>query len=275
MRTAHYSTTPDIQQLVQHALGSLSEKVAHDKLAAEASHQTSADDDDDKDDKKKDADCGPSKMAMAALDKTASELCAALDFAAAHLAKQADFTALPAGAGPVSTGGTLSHDPGQAHQQPAKPRVNADGSLVNTLEQPPGGGAVQHHAVSGGKVASAARRATKLASGGQVGTAPPITEGGTAAPVPAHGRIQGDEALQSNRAAIDLTARQAYAGRKKDLSQYLREPAMNAATDKVLHNAFNHTDEAGAKISSAQATLQLAAQSALLAKVAKSTRAGK
>jgi hypothetical protein len=70
--------------------------------------------------------------------------------------------------------------------------------------------------------------------------------------------------ISDNMAAINYTRRQAKADPKRDLGQILTEPALSAATDKTLNEAFNHTNEAGAKIASAQLTKTAAAHALLL-----------
>lgn len=54
--------------------------------------------------------------------------------------------------------------------------------------------------------------------------------------------------IGSNEAAIAYTKRQAKMDPKRDLGQLLVEPALSSATDKVLEQAFAHTNEAGAKV---------------------------
>jgi hypothetical protein len=85
---------------------------------------------------------------------------------------------------------------------------------------------------------------------------------------PAGGMPQGPSSLiGSNEAAINYKKQTAYSPRKSELAQYFNEPALSAATDKTLNEAFAHTPEAGTKISSAQ-LLKSASARALLAKLA-------
>jgi hypothetical protein len=262
MNGTHYATSPDIQGLIQNAVASLGEK-----LAAEAAHQ-SGKDDEEKSKKEKDA-CGPDKMAMARFTKEASALCAALDFTAVHLSKQANLAELPPGAGPVQASGTLSHETGAAHLQTPKSKVKSDGALLTTLEQTPGGGASQGSALSAGnsKAAHVFNLARKLANATGPGTTPAITDGAQRAPVAAGARPQLDSLIGSNSAATNFTKRDAVSNRKKDLSAYLTEPALNTGTDPVLAHSFAHNSEAGSKLSSA-GVLKVAAQTALLKKKA-------
>jgi hypothetical protein len=58
--------------------------------------------------------------------------------------------------------------------------------------------------------------------------------------------------IASNEAAINYTKGQAKADPKKDVNQVLNEPALSAAHDRVLNEAFVNTGAAGVKISSAK-----------------------
>jgi len=72
------------------------------------------------------------------------------------------------------------------------------------------------------------------------------------------------------RAVANFTRREAKAPMKREMDQYLDEPMMSESTDKVLANVFGHTDEAGAKISSAQEVSKVAAARALMRQLAES-----
>lgn len=73
--------------------------------------------------------------------------------------------------------------------------------------------------------------------------------------------------ISSNQAAIDYTKRQAKADPKGDVGDVVTEPAQSASTDSVLNQALTHTNEAGAKIASADLT-RLAGARAVLTKLA-------
>ena len=66
----------------------------------------------------------------------------------------------------------------------------------------------------------------------------------------------------------DFTRRDAKAPVKAEMKQYLNEPMMSADTDKVLANAFGHTGEAGAKISSVQEVSKVASVRGLMRQLA-------
>lgn len=68
----------------------------------------------------------------------------------------------------------------------------------------------------------------------------------------------------------DFTRRQAKAPMKQEMRQYVDEPMMSESSDKVLANAFGHTDQAGAKISSAQEVSKVASARALMRRLAES-----
>lgn len=99
---------------------------------------------------------------------------------------------------------------------------------------------------------------------------------------PAGGAPQGPTGLiGSNESATNYTRGQAYGNRKEDLKKYFDEPAMSAAHDSVLQDAFQHTGAAGPKIASAQpdapspvaGSVKTAAARALLTSLAKSAEA--
>lgn len=76
---------------------------------------------------------------------------------------------------------------------------------------------------------------------------------------------QKSKMLSSNQAAIDYTKRDAKADPKSDMGDVLKEPAQTDSTDKVLDETLEHTDSAGAKISS---ITRVAAARAILSKLA-------
>lgn len=79
--------------------------------------------------------------------------------------------------------------------------------------------------------------------------------------------------ISSNQAAINYTRAQAKRDPKSDMGDVVSEPALSAARDKTLNMVFQHTQEAGAKISS-DLTRTAAAQ-ALLSKFAAEAAAKK
>ncbi len=58
----------------------------------------------------------------------------------------------------------------------------------------------------------------------------------------------GRELISSNESAINFTKGQAKAGQKKDVGQYLDEPALSAASDPVLQKTLDNASAAGVKI---------------------------
>lgn len=82
---------------------------------------------------------------------------------------------------------------------------------------------------------------------------------------PVGGQPQGSTHLvASNEAAINATKGQAKEKAKQDVGKVVEEPAQSAATDKTLGQAFEHTEQAGTKISS---SMKSAAARALLEKL--------
>lgn len=116
------------------------------------------------------------------------------------------------------------------------------------------------------KLAEDAINPAQISAGKEV---PPDTSAsGESGGAPLGGLPQGPTSLiASNEAARDYKKQQAHNPRKAELAQYFTEPALSAATDKTLHEAFAHTGEAGVKISSQQ-VVKTAAARALLMKLA-------
>ena len=118
-------------------------------------------------------------------------------------------------------------------------------------------------------------------SGGQApaqGATPPpgaVASGEGAPSEPADVNSQKN-LISSNEAAINYTKKDAKGDPKSDLKDVLTEPALSAGTDKTLQQTLDHTEQAGAKISSAQkvpqpeinATAKVARARAVLAKLA-------
>jgi len=93
---------------------------------------------------------------------------------------------------------------------------------------------------------------------------PETSAAGEAGGAPAGGQPQGPTSLVgSNESAINYTKGTAKAPVKGQLASYLTEPALSAAHDSTLDKAFDHTGQAGVKISS----LRAAAARAVLSKL--------
>jgi hypothetical protein len=75
-----------------------------------------------------------------------------------------------------------------------------------------------------------------------------------------------DRVPATAQGVADETRRDAKSVPKQEMGKLLDEPMMSAAHDNVLQQAFTHTNEAGAKVSSAQ--VKLAAAKALLSNLA-------
>lgn len=103
-----------------------------------------------------------------------------------------------------------------------------------------------------------------------VGDTPPdgaVASGEGAPAEPSDVNAQKRKMISSNEAAINYTKRDAKADPKSDLGDVIEEPALSDNTDKTLDMVLDHTDQAGAKISSAQLA-KLAAARAVLSKIA-------
>lgn len=80
---------------------------------------------------------------------------------------------------------------------------------------------------------------------------------------------QKKKMVSSNEAAINYTKRDAKADPKGDLGDVLNEPALSASTDATLDKTLEHTDAAGAKVSSVRQSLsKVSAARATLSKIA-------
>lgn len=273
---ANTFSTPQLKELA----ASVRQKTAmRVKLAEEAKKQVSDEDANGEDAnlKKKNSNdyCGPDGKMAHVTTKQAEDLASALDYVAVVLDKQANFTEPPPGATAAHTSGTQSGQMGHStHNAVHPPKVDHVGKLENTEHKKPGGSATQGSALSAGTGKVAASTLNRIRSVVQKqaaegpGETPPVTDGSQAAPVPANANPSNDAGVQNNEAAINLTKGQAYANRKTDLKNYLNEPALSAKTDPVLQQAFSYTGQAGTKISSAQALLQVAASRAMIQKLA-------
>lgn len=159
--------------------------------------------------------------------------------------------------------------------------VGGGASLMkNDLDRAPGGSGNQQTALPGGpalktagapidlilklakeKKAEDALNPAHISAGR---TTPPDTrESGQAGPASPH----GSSMVGSSQSVTNLTRREAKAGPKADMRAYVDQPALSAAHDHVLQNAFAHTGQAGAKIAgadSAQAAVKTAAARAYL-----------
>jgi hypothetical protein len=78
----------------------------------------------------------------------------------------------------------------------------------------------------------------------------------------------GSAMVGSNESAINYTKQQAKAEPKRDMSAYVSEPALSSAHDNTLQQAFSHTGDAGVKMSSADAAMQVSRARALLESIA-------
>jgi hypothetical protein len=114
------------------------------------------------------------------------------------------------------------------------------------------------------KQAEDAINPAKIAAGAAV---PPETSmAGEAGGAPAGGQPQGPTGLVgSNESAINYSKRDAKSQVKPQLAKVLTEPALSAAHDHTLDQAFDHTGQAGVKISHSMKT---AAARVLLEKLA-------
>lgn len=85
-------------------------------------------------------------------------------------------------------------------------------------------------------------------------------------PVPSDVKSQVNQMISSNDAAIDYTKGEAKSDPKKDVNQVLEQPALTTSGDSVLQQVFNHTGDAGVKISQSIAgdPVKVAAARALL-----------
>jgi hypothetical protein len=118
------------------------------------------------------------------------------------------------------------------------------------------------------KMAEDAINPAQISAGKEV--PPDASESGKDVPTqPSDVRSQASAMLGSNDAAINYTKGQAKADPKSDVNQVLSQPALTRAGDSVLHEAFDHTEAAGTKFSSAQvmSSTKVAAARVLLSKL--------
>lgn len=139
-------------------------------------------------------------------------------------------------------------------ESPSAPGVTARKSTIKTdyAEQPGAGSSmnVKSSAARLLRVRNIIKTAKEQDLNGPASSAIPTNMGGPSQEgIPSNARV-----LQSSQKVIDVKKRQLKEEPKKDLKKVLDEPAQSKKTDPVLHDALNHVDEAGAKISSPVAT---------------------
>jgi hypothetical protein len=113
------------------------------------------------------------------------------------------------------------------------------------------------------KMAEDAINPAQVSAGSAASTSMPVSVTGQAGP-PASGK---ERVPATAEGVADLTRRQAKSVPKSEMGAVIDEPMNSAAHDNVLQQAFSHTGEAGAKISSVQ-NVKLAAAKALLRNLA-------
>jgi hypothetical protein len=113
------------------------------------------------------------------------------------------------------------------------------------------------------KMAEDAINPAQISAGSAESTRLPTSVTGEAGP-PASGK---GRVPASAAGVAGLTRREAKSVPKAEMDKVLDEPMDSAAHDNVLQQAFSHTEDAGAKISSAQ-NVKLAAARALLQNLA-------
>lgn len=263
MKTANelsIGETPDLQSLVKVARQTTNERLRVTKLAAAVSSEPAE------------------KVASAGLStEQAIKVAEALDFIAAELEKEAEeiprtgetATGISASRGgePISTkdrGSSSQHPPMRPAVQAARPS-DAATQMHNTKDETPGG--PSKHAARVLQIMSKKAFDGTDAADGQDAK----ISAGAAAPhsgldaTQSAGSLGGNSGLVSTtRGAIDMTKREAKAPAKAAVGEKLDEKPQSAATDKVLSNAFEHTNQAGTKISSVQDTTRIAATRELL-----------
>jgi len=280
---ASLGTRPLVQDLVKSAMQSAVDRA---RLSAEHARQVSGESE-----KRASAPASSSNLSTDYVMKLASAVEHISKTANFHLGSgSADTTVVPHS--PASGKGKAFGiaDLGHAHEQPPMHpglqkglhQEHSATQMDNTLDHPPGGSGHQTTAMSGGQGKTASARLYALAgitkvaedaiNPAQISAGPAVkpdtNEAGEAGGEPAGGAPQGPTGLiGSNEAAIKFKKDQAYAPRKTEMAAYVKEPMMSSATDPVLQRAWDHTGEAGVKISSAD-TARVAAARALISKLA-------
>lgn len=166
---------------------------------------------------------------------------------------------------------------GHSKAIPWGPQIDPGQAAMHSLHQQAMGGAAKAASAS----ISAIRAAFKKVAEDAIN--PAQISAGAATPPDASASEQGVPSqpsdvksqmglVGSNQAAINYTKGQAKADPKKDVNKVLTEPALSAAHDKTLQQAFVNTGKAGVKISSAEKmagdATKIAAARALLSKLA-------
>jgi hypothetical protein len=131
--------------------------------------------------------------------------------------------------------------------------VNPGTLIKNDIEKGPGEGETMK--VDKAKAAQIARvykilkkaAIAETTAGPGSGPNQDTTKDGPQEPIPEHAKK-----LQSLEKAKNMKPVDSRKEEKDDLSQYFNEPAYSKKTDPVLHDMFDHTQAAGAKIASAR-----------------------
>ena len=168
------------------------------------------------------------------------------------------------GAGGTAVGtfkGTHGDEASRIHGEHSKHKEASASELRKVVASPKAGGGEGEKEASVGdprlvdyllsmtKAAEDAINPAKISAGAAV---PPETSmAGEAGGAPAGGMPEGPRGLVgSNEAAINYQKREAKAPVKAQLARVLTEPALSAAHDRTLDQAFDNTGKAGVKIAS-------------------------
>lgn len=112
------------------------------------------------------------------------------------------------------------------------------------------------------------KQAADSVSPSHISAGPAVEPDASASEEEVPAKPSGAEMIGSTEGAINYTKQQAKAEPKRDMSSYVGEPALSSAHDTTLQQAFSHTGDAGVKISSANAAMQVSRARELLESIA-------
>lgn len=281
---------PSLQEMLESARTGAYLGMHSTKLAAEAAEMLGKrkDEDDEDEDKKKDKE----KLSGAYVDKLAAAARFAIQQLQLEFAKQAEALAIHDQAGgitparsstmdgpPVVPSGHAATKPPMGPAKEGTPEASAATHNQTDYTARPGGEEVQQ-VPGGAKQASLGEQLRafaqhKVAADGMTGGVAGSAGSGGQTPERWDGSQAGPPAKDKDKVPSDAAGVQAFKPRdgketpKQEAAQLFDEPMMSRSTDGTLHNAFAHTEEAGAKVSH---LVKRAAGKALLSRIAQSSR---
>lgn len=161
----------------------------------------------------------------------------------------------------------------KADMQKGQPQEHGATQLKNDKDRAPGAGdppvsgSTKNASAPIGLIRSMWKQAEDAINPAQISAGPAVPPDTSVSGEPGPAAEGKDRVPATAQGVADETRRDAKSAPKQEMKKLLDEPMMSAAHDTVLQQAFTHTNESGAKISSAH-HVKLAAARALLQNLA-------